>query len=93
MHYVNTAVKFYLTLLTSSRFAFTMAWRSSGRTNEELVENLYTAGIIKSEKVKNVMLEVDRGKYCKNAPYFDSPQPIGFGVTISAPHMVSHVYR
>lgn len=35
------------------------------------------------------MLRVDRGKYSKNNPYMDSPQGIGYGVTISAPHMVS----
>jgi len=37
------------------------------------------------------MLEVDRGDYCINnkarniKPYQDSPQTIGYGVTISAP--------
>lgn len=34
------------------------------------------------------MLAVDRGKYSKNNPYMDAPQGIGYGVTISAPHMV-----
>ncbi|KAI8075067.1 protein-L-isoaspartate O-methyltransferase [Gongronella butleri] len=33
------------------------------------------------------MEAVDRGDYCRFAPYQDSPQSIGFGVTISAPHM------
>lgn len=32
----------------------------------------------------------DRGKYCRNNPYNDAPQGIGFGVTISAPHMHAH---
>jgi len=45
-------------------------------------------GIIKSEKVEGVMKKVDRGNYVSRNPYFDSPQSIGFGVTISAPHMV-----
>ena len=36
------------------------------------------------------MLAVDRGNYVKgNYPYVDAPQGIGYGVTISAPHMVS----
>lgn len=48
--------------------------------------------IIRSPEVERVMLRVDRGKYSKNNPYMDSPQGIGFGVTISAPHMVSQVY-
>lgn len=46
--------------------------------------------IIRSAEVERVMLRVDRGKYSKNNPYMDSPQGIGFGVTISAPHMVRH---
>lgn len=33
---------------------------------------------------------VDRGNYCKNHPYMDAPQSIGYDVTISAPHM--HAY-
>lgn len=44
--------------------------------------------IIKSAEVERVMLKVDRGKYSKRNPYMDSPQGIGYGVTISAPHMV-----
>ena len=35
------------------------------------------------------MLSVDRGDFCidSNSAYFDRPQSIGFGATISAPHM------
>ena len=37
------------------------------------------------------MLRVDRGHYCPSEqPYFDSPYSIGYGATISAPHM--HAY-
>lgn len=36
------------------------------------------------------MLAVDRAHYCRNNPYMDSPQTIGYGVTISAPHMHAH---
>lgn len=36
------------------------------------------------------MLAVDRGNYTKIYPYMDSPQVIGYGATISAPHM--HAY-
>lgn len=36
------------------------------------------------------MVSVDRGHYCKKNPYMDAPQTIGYGVTISAPHM--HAY-
>lgn len=35
------------------------------------------------------MCQVDRGKYTNpNDAYIDSPQGIGYGATISAPHMV-----
>ena len=49
--------------------------------------------IIKTPEVEKVMLMVDRGKYAKHNPYIDSPQGIGYGVTISAPHMVSIIYK
>nr|XP_025036414.1 protein-L-isoaspartate(D-aspartate) O-methyltransferase [Pelodiscus sinensis] len=47
-------------------------------------------GIIKSDKVFEVMLATDRCHYAKCNPYMDSPQAIGFQATISAPHM--HAY-
>jgi len=34
------------------------------------------------------MKAIDRGLFCKNNPYMDAPQGIGYAVTISAPHMV-----
>lgn len=36
------------------------------------------------------MLSVDRSNYAKYNPFMDSPQSIGYGVTISAPHMHAH---
>ena len=33
------------------------------------------------------MEQIDRKHYTSSSPYFDSPQFIGYGVTISAPHM------
>ncbi|KAK3619287.1 hypothetical protein LTR56_013867 [Elasticomyces elasticus] len=64
-----------------------MAWRSSGATNEALIENLARNGLIKQERVKKAMLGVDRAHYAPYAPYEDSPQTIGHRATISAPHM------
>ncbi|XP_039284259.1 protein-L-isoaspartate(D-aspartate) O-methyltransferase isoform X1 [Nilaparvata lugens] len=64
-----------------------MAWRSHGRTNAELVRNLKVNKMIKSDKVEDVMLKVDRGRYVSHNSYMDAPQGIGYGVTISAPHM------
>ncbi|RAL08429.1 protein-L-isoaspartate O-methyltransferase [Aspergillus homomorphus CBS 101889] len=67
-----------------------MAWYCSGSTNNELVENLYKTGLIKSERVKIAMKGVDRAHYAPSRPYSDSPQPIGHAATISAPHMHGH---
>ncbi|CAO3611003.1 unnamed protein product [Cunninghamella blakesleeana] len=36
------------------------------------------------------MVAIDRKEYCEYSPYQDSPQTIGYSVTISAPHM--HAY-
>ena len=40
--------------------------------------------------VKQVMELVDRGNYVPKNPYMDTPQAIGLGQTISAPHMHGH---
>ena len=51
--------------------------------------NLFTEnGVIKSKRTFDAMVSIDRAFYSKNHPYQDSPQPIGFSATISAPHMV-----
>ncbi|XP_054927705.1 protein-L-isoaspartate(D-aspartate) O-methyltransferase isoform X3 [Dermacentor andersoni] len=60
---------------------------SHGKNNLDLVRNLKRNGIIRSQKVEDVMSSVDRGNYCPHNPYMDSPQGIGYAVTISAPHM------
>ncbi|XP_025105229.1 protein-L-isoaspartate(D-aspartate) O-methyltransferase-like isoform X2 [Pomacea canaliculata] len=67
-----------------------MAWRSSGSSNTNLVDNLQKNGIIKHAKVAEVMKIVDRANFCKYNAYTDSPQSIGYAVTISAPHMHAH---
>ncbi|KAL0267574.1 UNVERIFIED_CONTAM: hypothetical protein PYX00_009808 [Menopon gallinae] len=77
-------------ILSTRAFSFGMAWRSHGVNNSDLIRNLKTNGVIRSESVETVMMQVDRGKYSKNSPYMDAPQGIGFGVTISAPHMHAH---
>ena len=67
-----------------------MAWRCTGETNQELVENLFKANIIKSERVKEAMLHTDRALYTHVRAYEDAPQGIGHAQTISAPHMHAH---
>ncbi|XP_062604078.1 protein-L-isoaspartate(D-aspartate) O-methyltransferase-like isoform X2 [Saccostrea cucullata] len=68
----------------------TMAWRSSGKTNVDLIDNLAKNDILKTPRVIDVMKKVDRGHFAKFNPYNDSPQTIGYHVTISAPHMHAH---
>lgn len=58
------------------------------KTMKEFVKLLYNLEIIQSESVKQVMEKVDRAFFCKENPYVDSPQSIGYDSTISAPHMV-----
>lgn len=64
---------------------------SSGASdkNKTMVEQLQRYGIIRSSKVAEVMQAVDRGLFVPSggSPYFDSPMPIGYNATISAPHM------
>ena len=67
-----------------------MEWRSSGRDNDDLVTQLKRGNIIKDERVEQAMRQVDRGHFSPSNPYQDSPQVIGYGVTISAPHMHAH---
>lgn len=60
---------------------------------KELIQRLISEGIISSEKVAKAMKAVPRelfvpNKYKKLA-YMDHPLPIGWGQTISAPHMVA----
>jgi protein-L-isoaspartate(D-aspartate) O-methyltransferase len=63
------------------------------RARERLVERLVREGYIRSEKVKRAMLRVPRELFVpedlKRLAYEDTPLPIGFGQTISAPHMVA----
>ncbi|PWN41117.1 protein-L-isoaspartate O-methyltransferase-like protein [Ceraceosorus guamensis] len=78
-----------------------MAWLSGSTTNSGLINNLVSNNLIRSPIVKEAMLKTDRLHYMprtssgslskSNAShreaYDDSPQRIGHGATISAPHM------
>lgn len=64
-----------------------MAWRSSGTSNADLIAQLWRHGLITEPSVRDAFLKVDRAHYAPTAPYQDSPQTIGHGATISAPHM------
>ncbi|XP_026463822.1 protein-L-isoaspartate(D-aspartate) O-methyltransferase-like [Ctenocephalides felis] len=67
-----------------------MAWRSHGINNADMVRHLKANNIIRSSGVERAMLGTDRGFYSPKTPYMDAPQGIGYGVTISAPHMHAH---
>lgn len=53
------------------------------------MEHLQKYGVIRSSKVSEVMESIDRGLFITDGkpPYVDSPMPIGYNATISAPHM------
>ncbi|PKS12331.1 hypothetical protein jhhlp_001631 [Lomentospora prolificans] len=72
---------------SSLREALKMAWRSTGTSNSELVENMWRHKLIQDPRVKEAFLKVDRAHYAPMMAYEDAPQPIGHGATISAPHM------
>lgn len=52
------AISLYITDYFFNRKPATMAWQCTGRSNLQLIENLFTADLIKSERVKNAMLKV-----------------------------------
>jgi protein-L-isoaspartate(D-aspartate) O-methyltransferase len=60
---------------------------------EKLVENLIKEGILRSPKVIKAMRFVPRTKFLpENMQSYgavDTPLPIGFGQTISAPHSLA----
>jgi protein-L-isoaspartate(D-aspartate) O-methyltransferase len=64
-----------------------MAWGGNGNTNQGLVSQLQQSGTFHHDKVKEVMLSIDRADFTSIDPYHDCPQTIGYGATISAPHM------
>lgn len=93
--------------------AYSMAWRSVGANNADLIRQLrgesptsaliwrtwnmpmyvfwIDYGVIATDSVASAMMATDRSHYCPRNPYMDAPQPIGGGVTISAPHMVLYI--
>ncbi|CAF1469442.1 unnamed protein product [Adineta ricciae] len=60
------------------------------RTHADLIQSLVRQRIIKTERIRSAMLATDRLDFSTDRLYEDAPQPIGYNVTISAPHM--HAY-
>jgi protein-L-isoaspartate(D-aspartate) O-methyltransferase len=72
-----------------------MAWQCSATSYAGLINNMHSAKLIQSLRVRDAMLQVDRRNYfgtsahsiSAEVAYQDAPQHIGEGQTISAPHM------
>ena len=65
-------------------------YRPNHNTMKELCTELVNKEWIKSQKVFDVMMEVDRADFAPTNPYENNPQFIGFNVVISAPLL--HAY-
>src|SRR4051812_20388646 len=50
-------------------FSLKMAWYCSAGSNDDLINNLKAAKIIKSERVEKAMKAVDRKHYVSQVPY------------------------
>jgi protein-L-isoaspartate(D-aspartate) O-methyltransferase len=62
-----------------------LAYFTDNHSNEELLDGLCQQESLRSKEVKDAMSKVDRADFCRNNPFEDSPQIIGYGATISAP--------
>ncbi len=64
--------------------------KNSGDEWEKLIQGLVQQGILRSEKIIKAMKCVRREWFVpdnmKNYATVDTPLPIGFGQTVSAPH-------
>lgn len=65
------------------------------KNKRELVKTLWDRGYIKTENVKNALLNVPREEFMtpetRDLAYLDRPIPLEHGQTISAPHMVAMI--
>ncbi|MEM2337512.1 MAG: hypothetical protein QXK93_07300 [Candidatus Bathyarchaeia archaeon] len=62
---------------------------------EKLIENLIKEGVLRTPKVIRALRSVPRAKFLpenmRQYSAVDTPLPIGFGQTVSAPHGLSHI--
>ncbi|KAG7394372.1 hypothetical protein PHYBOEH_005248 [Phytophthora boehmeriae] len=70
-------------------------WPCSSTSNEGLIQNLMQTGVVRTFAVADAMKRTDRACFVprtlREDAYQDSPCPIGFNQTISAPHTHAHV--
>ncbi|PAA91901.1 hypothetical protein BOX15_Mlig033537g1, partial [Macrostomum lignano] len=94
LYWLLTVAQFGIVTISTWQTAapVAMAWRSSGSSHEQLISRLAKNGILRSPAVEAAMRRVDRANFVLpgTKAYEDSPQGIGYGVTISAPHMHAH---
>ncbi|XP_006824355.1 protein-L-isoaspartate(D-aspartate) O-methyltransferase-like [Saccoglossus kowalevskii] len=64
--------------------------RFSGANHKELINHLRDTGSIKTDRIYDAMMAVERGDFTKSNPCTDAPQSVGYSTTISAPHMHAH---
>lgn len=64
-----------------------MSWACSATSQDELVRNLRRHRLAKHPRALEALAACDRATFCESLPYEDAPQTIGYGATISAPHM------
>lgn len=75
-------------LLMGNGSAMTLGSNIGTRKSQwQLVDYLQRTRAFTKDAVRNVLLSVDRAHFAPNYPYEDRPQSIGYGATISAPHM------
>jgi protein-L-isoaspartate(D-aspartate) O-methyltransferase len=76
---------------------FIMVLQVEGSEWEKLIQNLIREGILRSPKVIEAMRSVPREKFLpenmQSYSAVDTPLPIGFGQTASAPHSLGSTPR
>ncbi|XP_020885311.1 protein-L-isoaspartate O-methyltransferase 2 isoform X2 [Arabidopsis lyrata subsp. lyrata] len=93
LHRYNSSSSSQFLNLSLSRFSgglfFHMESGTSSSGKKSMVENLKRYGVISSKRVAQVMEALDRGLFVPvgSSAYVDTPVPIGYNATISAPHM------
>lgn len=89
VYHMVLALKYLRNLFNLLNYSLVcMSWPLHGsKSNAGLIQQLCDIGIIKSMRAADAMKAVDRANYAPYMPYEDRPQGIGYGATISAPHM------
>ena len=71
-----------------------MAWLSAGTSNEDLIDQMITNGVIQDPQIENAFRFTDRGDFVlpelKRQAYIDRPVKASF-MHLSAPHMYATV--